>query len=85
MTYGPATDNDSRMLTADGVKIIEGGRYFDYYDMCWVTIVFGDSMSLSPNGKYWDGWFETRRENGSRGPTLNGERLSSVKPAWVKD
>lgn len=82
MTYGPATENDPRMKTADGVKITEGGRYFNYYDMYWVTVQF-DSGTGGPNGEYWDGWFRTTMDDGGNGPLLNGERMSSVKPAWV--
>lgn len=73
--YGPATDNDPRMRTADGAEISDGGRYWNYYDCEWITVEFGDSMSLSPTGKYWDGWFTVRNDKGTY--SLNGERMSS--------
>lgn len=76
--YGPATENDPRMRTADGVEIKDGERYWNYYDLEWVTVEFGDSMSLSPSGEYWDGWFTVRSVDGDRGQySLNGERMSS--------
>lgn len=79
MSYGPATSNDPRMLTNDGVNIVDGGYYYNYYDGEWVTVEFGDSMSLSPTGKYWDGWFTVRNQD-ERTYTLNGERMASTDP-----
>jgi hypothetical protein len=84
MTYGPVTENDSRMFTADGVAIKENGRYFNYYDCFWVVVLF-ESGTGGPNGEYWDGWFRTKTDDGSPGPLLNGERMSSKPPAWFKD
>lgn len=72
----PTFEGDPRMLTADGVKITDGGRLWNYYDCKWVTVEFGDSMSLSPTGEYWDGWFTVVDEDGNRS-TLNGERMAS--------
>ena len=79
--YGPATENDPRMLTADGQPIEDGKKYWNYYDLEWVKVEFGDSMTLSPTGKYWDGWFNVHTVNadetlGSR-YTLNGERMAA--------
>jgi hypothetical protein len=63
------------MKTADGVDIIDGGVYYNYYDCEWITVEFGDSMSLSPTGEYWDGWFTVK--GSTKQYTLNGERMSS--------
>lgn len=86
MTYGPATDGDPRMRTEDGVAIVDGGRYWNYYDLEWVTVEFGDSMSLSPTGEYWDGWFTVASEGGGPGDrgkghryALNGARMASYE------
>lgn len=78
-TYGPAVAGDPRLRTEDGVEIVDGGRYWNYYDLHWVTVRFGDSMSLSPTGRYWDGWFQTELEDGTRGPTLDGSRMCSYR------
>lgn len=84
--HGPATENDPRMRTADGAAIVDGGRYYNYYDMEWVVVEFGDSMSFSPSSEYWDGWFTVYGADGKgHRYTLNGERMAGKKPAWIKD
>ncbi len=76
--FGPAVENDPRMKTADGVAITDGARLWNYYDCEWVTVEFGDSMSSSPTGQYWDGWFTVHGTTKRKGRyTLNGERMSS--------
>lgn len=69
---------DTRYVTADGKAIVDGGRYYNYYDCEWVTVSFGNGGLCDPGGEYWDGWFLTRGDDGSR-RILNGERMSTVQ------
>jgi len=85
--FGPTFENDPRMLTADTKLIEDGGKYWNYYDMEWVTVDFETSKpgettkhSRGPDGDYWDGWFTvhgTTKRNGRY--SLNGERMSSYQ------
>lgn len=92
--YGPTFDGDPRMKTTDGAVIVDGGRYFNYYDMDWVVVKFGeiydDEDGRFPHGhpksETWDGWFSVYGADGEgHRYTLNGERMSSVKPSWVRN
>lgn len=56
--------------TADGRKVTEGARVFNYYDGKWGTITELDDQ----------GWFFHVPEDGSRGACLNGERVAVVVP-----
>jgi hypothetical protein len=69
-------ENGEYIVTADGEIVHEGDRVYNYYDGFWVTIVQGSTMA--------DGWFDTLKEDGTRGPLLNGERISKNKPDWMK-
>lgn len=75
---------DPRFLTANGVRIVDGGKYWDY-DLERVTVVFADTDNLDPEYRQtyqsdWDGWFRIRK-NGERTFTvMNGERLTTVHP-----
>lgn len=54
--------------TADSQSVGKGDRVWNFYDLRWVTI------AEEPDA---DGWFSTTEEDGSRGPLLNGERITS--------
>ena len=84
----PETDinTDPRYRAEDGARITDGKRMFNYYDGYWVIVQI-TGTSAHPEHPYhatWDGWFETKKEDGSRGPILNGQRLAGSKPAWMK-
>ena len=75
------TFNDDRfgppervIAAADGKVARVGDRVWNFYDLRWVTI------AEEPDA---DGWFSTTEEDGSRGPVLNGERITTteVRPA----
>lgn len=61
----------------DKTEATIGDTVYDYYSLCPVKIIADDG----------DGWFETERLDGSRGPLLNGERTCSMtfaaKKGWV--
>lgn len=59
---------------SDGSTATTGDRVFNYYDRYPVTLGPVDS----------DGWFDTIRDDGTRGPMLNGERLCSLETAADK-
>jgi hypothetical protein len=61
-------------LTADGVKIEKGSRVFNYYDCKWGVVT-----ELNTH----DEWFELQHDDGTTA-LLNGQRVSSVKPSWMK-
>jgi len=62
------------IILADDTTASIGAQVFNYYDRYPVTIVSIDS----------DGWCDTTREDGSRGPLLNGERMCSLGTARMK-
>lgn len=77
---------DPRYRAEDGAPITHGAKMFNYYDGYWVTIEI-ENTSADPESPYhetWDGWFYTTKEDGSRGPILNGQRLAGRKPAWMQ-
>lgn len=83
--YGSTFDGDPRMKTEDRALITDGGRYFNYYDGYWITVHFGNSDGHHhPTSEYWDGWFSTKKEDGTDGAILNGERMASRMPAWME-
>lgn len=75
--------------TADGCRITDGARLYNYYDACWVEVHFADNDSESSGigGPYWNGWFRTRKVHADdsvglpgSGALLNGERLAMRPP-----
>jgi len=78
---------DPRYVAEDGAPITDGARMYNYYDGYYVTIkISGTSADpASPYHATWDGWYNTEREDGTRGPILNNQRLAGAKPAWMKD
>jgi hypothetical protein len=69
------------MFTADGVKIVEGLKVWDY-DLRWGEISLEDSRYKKEMGFYWDGWFDVYHldENGNRTGTkslMNSVRVST--------
>lgn len=56
-----------KITLADGTEATTGDRVFNYYDRFPVTLT-----------TYDDGWYDTLKDDGSRGPMLNGERLCSL-------
>jgi hypothetical protein len=63
------------IVTADGKIVNVGDRVYNYYDCFWVIIT----------GTPWeDGWFQTTKEDGTRGPILNGERISTYVPTHLR-
>lgn len=73
MEYGPAIENDPRLVTADGVKIIEGLRVWDH-DLNKGVI---DLEGI--DSRYWDGWFHVKTDDGER-PLVNSERVFTRNP-----
>jgi len=72
----PPGSPDARFRTADGRTITEGLACWDNnLDLVIVKV----SESRVDSG-WWDGWFETVRPDGQRGPVMNGERLTTVHP-----
>jgi len=61
----------------DGTTATTGDRVFNYYDRYPVTIAGIDG----------EGWCYTTRDDGSRGPSLNGARMCSlafaVRKGWL--
>lgn len=75
----PLHRRDPRYRCADGTPITDGARLFNYYDGFWVIVRFEDTPAAREDYRFhetWDGWFRTRREDGSNGPLLNGERMA---------
>jgi hypothetical protein len=65
---------NSGITLEDGTKATIGDRVYNYYDCYPVTITAIDR----------EGWADTVKDNGERGPWLNGERLCSVATALAK-
>ena len=58
----------------DGTSATEGDRVFNYYDREPVTIGADDG----------EGWFDTIRDDGTRGKLLDGSRCCSIETATRK-
>ena len=74
---------DPRFITADGQTIMAEQWFWDY-DLRVVKVNFATTNF----GRYWDGWFDTVYEDGSRGSVMNASRLclhhpTTGKRAWV--
>jgi len=66
------TYDTTEIFTADGHVAFPGFRVWCHYDLTWVTI--GEDVD-------GQGWFSTTRDDGSRGPVLNGDRICTNPPA----
>lgn len=66
--------NATTITLKDGSTAKVGDRVFNYYDRFPVTITYID----------YEGWCDTYEDDGSRGPSLNGERMCSINFAAAK-
>lgn len=66
--------DEKDILTEDGQVVRKGDRVFNYYDVKWGVIAENPDR---------DGWFRVDHEDGTHA-TLNGPRICSYQPEWVK-
>jgi hypothetical protein len=63
------------LQTCDGKRVSKGDRVFNYYDVQWGVIASDPDR---------DGWFNFRADGETKTRMLNGERISTVQPEWLK-
>jgi hypothetical protein len=79
-SYGPAIDNDSRMITADGVAIVDGGMYWNYYDCEYVTV---DGVAIVDGGMYWN-YYDCEYVTVEFGDSLSSSPNSPYWDGWFE-
>lgn len=83
---GPTTTKDRGpvIISDDGKEMREGDRAFSVYTMTWGII---KNVKEHPTGETIDPrrdlWFDFVQENGKT-DYLNGQRIGSYKPGWVR-
>ncbi len=58
-----------KVVTEDGVKLVEGDRAYNYYDM--------KPGLIGKESSGFDGWFDFHHDDGTRA-LLNGQRICST-------
>lgn len=76
MNLPPRASDCEDLTTEDNrTPITLGMRLFNYYDCKWGVVTEMPS-------EYSRGWFDFTHDDGTK-TTLNGVRVSTVKPAWM--
>lgn len=71
---------DDRFVTADGVRIVDGLRVWDY-DREPGSVDFD---ATRPERDFWNGWFLVRRDTGGHS-YMNGDRLATRDPSTGRE